>query len=60
MKTNLLMLKMIHEVKDEVLGYLEGITNLGPFSFSGKIGMMMELPTLILSLGERRYSGKRK
>ena len=30
-KKNLKMLKRIHEVGDEVLGLVEGITNLGPF-----------------------------
>ena len=56
-KNNFMTLKGIHEVGDEVLGILEGLTDMGPLPLRDEIGMVVACTILILSTRKGNYSG---
>ena len=48
-KNNSMSLKKMHEVGDEVLGMVEGLPNLGPFTLRYEVGMGLACYNLMLS-----------
>ena len=54
----IIILKIIHEVVDKVLGLVEGLPNLRPFALSEDIGMGLSWTTLIMSFIKVIYVGR--
>ena len=54
-KNNLMTLKGIYEVGDEVLGLVEGLTDMGPFPSRYEIGMRLDCYNLILYMRKGKY-----
>ena len=51
------MLKMIHEVGDEVLGFVEGLPNMRPLPLIYEIGMGVACYTLVLYPRKGKHAG---
>ena len=49
-RENLQVIREIHDVRDEILGLVEGLPILGPYLLSNDIGMGVAYLTLILYL----------
>ena len=50
-----MMLKRMNEVRDEVLGLVEGLMNLGPFPLRYEVGMGVAFSNLKLFMRKVKY-----